>query len=291
MSVTSASGRFVSWTGGCLFLCESVSIIPEHAHYAIQIAFGRRRGIRFQTNGVWKEYGGAIIPSRQPHAMDATCVGVGAVLLIEPESPQGRALAKRYLQHGIAAVPEDVIASYGPSLFHASTALDSTTALQDACQRLLGALTIDVDHALIVDERISRAISFINANLNVPLTLERVAAEVCLSPSRFRHVFVEATGMALRPYILWRRFVHIWELLSVGESLSKAAHAAGFADAAHLTRTSRSMFGFPPSALQIVRSTPSRITPTAGSKPSIVVTPRFRVQSFRTIRTVMSQQS
>jgi AraC-like DNA-binding protein len=36
-----------------------------------------------------------------------------------------------------------------------------------------------------------------------------------------------------------------------GESLSTAAHRAGFADAAHLTRTSRRMFGFPPSALQM----------------------------------------
>ena len=35
------------------------------------------------------------------------------------------------------------------------------------------------------------------------------------------------------------------------KDLSTAAHEAGFADAAHLTRTSRRMFGFPPSALQV----------------------------------------
>ncbi|HEU4565890.1 MAG TPA: helix-turn-helix domain-containing protein, partial [Gemmatimonadaceae bacterium] len=55
----------------------------------------------------------------------------------------------------------------------------------------------------------------------------------------------------LRPYILWRRFLRVWELLMRGESLSTAAHLAGFADAAHLTRTSRRMFGFPPSAMQM----------------------------------------
>jgi AraC-like DNA-binding protein len=59
--------------------------------------------------------------------------------------------------------------------------------------------------------------------------------------------------MALRPYILWRRFLHVWDLLATGATLSSAAHAAGFADAAHLTRTSRSMFGFPPSALEVAR--------------------------------------
>jgi AraC-like DNA-binding protein len=77
-----------------------------------------------------------------------------------------------------------------------------------------------------------------------------VAAEAFLSPSRFRHLFVEQTGMALRPYILWRRFIRVWELVTAGASLSTAAHGAGFADAAHLTRTSRRMFGFPPSAMQ-----------------------------------------
>jgi transcriptional regulator GlxA family with amidase domain len=32
-----------------------------------------------------------------------------------------------------------------------------------------------------------------------------------------------------------------------------AAHAAGFADAAHLSRTSRSVFGFPPSAMHMAQ--------------------------------------
>jgi AraC-like DNA-binding protein len=36
-----------------------------------------------------------------------------------------------------------------------------------------------------------------------------------------------------------------------GESLAGAAHAAGFADAAHLTRTCRTMFGLAPSAMQM----------------------------------------
>ena len=69
-----------------------------------------------------------------------------------------------------------------------------------------------------------------------------------LSPGRFRHLFAAQTGMGLRPYILWRRLLRVWELAMSGESFSAAAHAAGFADSAHLTRTSRRMFGVPPSA-------------------------------------------
>lgn len=36
-----------------------------------------------------------------------------------------------------------------------------------------------------------------------------------------------------------------------GETLADAAHAAGFADSAHLSRTARTMFGLPPSAMQM----------------------------------------
>ena len=102
------------------------------------------------------------------------------------------------------------------------------------------------------DERILRAVAHIRAHLDAPLTLDDVAEVACLSPSRFRHLFVEQTGMALRPYILWRRFLRVWELLTAGASLSAAAHSAGFADAAHLSRTSRAMFGFPPSLVHML---------------------------------------
>jgi AraC-like DNA-binding protein len=131
-------------------------------------------------------------------------------------------------------------------------------AIIDAAQRLIQAFTRGAEAAVVSDERILRAVSYIKTHLDAPLTLEEVAAQAFLSPSRFRHLFVEQTGMALRPYILWRRFLQVWELLTAGESLSTAAHRAGFADAAHLTRTSRRMFGFPPSGLQLAAPLPGR---------------------------------
>jgi len=96
-----------------------------------------------------------------------------------------------------------------------------------------------------------RAIAYLRQNLHRRVTLDEVAAAVFLSPSRFRHLFVRETGMALRPYLLWVRFMRAWEAVAAGESLSAAAHHAGFADAAHLTRTSRRMFGLAPTALQL----------------------------------------
>jgi AraC-like DNA-binding protein len=259
VSTPGGIGHFVPWDGGCVFIGRNVGVVPEHAHYAIQIAFGAEPGLRFRTaaSEPWISYGGAIIPTRQPHSMDATAVSANAVLFVEPETREGRALTELYLRNGIAAMPDDVLAERRPPLFAAWRAQRSARAVAEAGRDLVQALTGGLEPAVVSDERILRAIAFIKSHIDEPLTLDAVAEQAYLSPSRFRHLFVEQTGMAMRPYILWRRFLRVWELLSAGETLSSAAHRSGFADAAHLTRTARRMFGFPPSAMRIGGALPA----------------------------------
>ena len=55
-------------------------------------------------------------------------------------------------------------------------------------------LTGGIEPSVVSDPRILRAVAYIRAHLDAPLTLEEVAAEACLSPSRFRHLFVERFG-------------------------------------------------------------------------------------------------
>src|SRR5688572_14173101 len=264
-------GHFLSWDGGCLLIGSSTGVIPLHAHYAIQITVGSEHGVRFRTSEreEWTEYHGAIIPSRQPHTMDATRVRSNAVVFVEPET-----------REGLAALPDAVLSDAAMALHATWRERSSANAIVQAARALVRALTGGIEPSLVSDERILRAVAYINRHLDTPLTLHAVAAEACLSPSRFRHLFVEQTGMALRPYILWRRFLRVWELIMGGESLSTAAHMAGFADAAHLTRTSRRMFGFPPSALQFSTPLPSEDrtavrAPTIG--PGLYPMPSARV--------------
>ena len=256
--VASRPFHFVAWDGGCLFIGRRGGIVPVHAHYAIQIAFGAEPGIRFRAGAseTWTEYAGAVIPSRHPHTMDVTRVSANVVLFVEPETREGRALAERWLQRGIAAIPPDVFTELAPPLFAAAFDEGSAVAVERAARQVVHALTGGVQPAVVTDARIVRAVAHIKGHLDQPLTLDDVADVACLSPSRFRHLFVEQTGVGLRPYLLWRRFLRVWELLSAGGSLSAAAHAAGFADAAHLSRTSRSMFGFAPSAMQMAGPLP-----------------------------------
>jgi AraC-like DNA-binding protein len=109
------------------------------------------------------------------------------------------------------------------------------------------------------DPRVLAAMAFIRSHASRAVSLGEVAEVAHLSPSRFRHLFVEETGMPLRTYVLWRRLLQVWELLMHGETLSTAAHAAGFADSAHLSRTARTMFGVAPSMLQMSGPLSSRL--------------------------------
>lgn len=258
MSDVVGTRDFIPWEGGCAFIGRAGHITRMHAHYAIQIGIGSEHGIRFRADerADWTPYHGVVIASRQPHMMDSTLIGYSLIIFIEPETPVGRALAVQHQGDGIASLTAAPVLCAAARLFDTWKRHGNCSLTLAALQGVVDSIAQGTHATVVLDERILRAVAYIRSHLNASLTLERVAAEACLSPSRFRHLFVEQTGTALRPYILWRRFLLAWEMVTHGDSLSAAAHAAGFADAAHLTRTSRRMFGFPPSALQIKTHSP-----------------------------------
>jgi AraC-like DNA-binding protein len=100
-----------------------------------------------------------------------------------------------------------------------------------------------------VDVRIAKALALIRARISGPVRLADAAGAAALSPSRFRHLFVQETGAAFRAYVLWLRLNVAIECSMAGGSWTTAAHEAGFADSAHLTRTFKRMFGMNPATL------------------------------------------
>ena len=253
--------QYFPWDGGAIFL-GTAGAIPAHAHQAIQICFRFEGCIRLRTSNEepWTEYEIAIVRSRQRHAMDGARVHYGATIFVEPETREGHVLAERYARHGIAEIGRAPVVDTLPSLRAAALERRGRAAIVEQARRVVHALTQQAEPSAASDERIIRAVRYVNDHLSAPLTLKQVADVAYLSPSRFRHLFAEQTGMGLRQYVLWRRFVSVWEHRMNGASLSTAAHAAGFADSAHLTRTSRRMFGMPPSSLDI-SAAPTARTP------------------------------
>ena len=174
---------------------------------------------------------------------------MSVVLFIEPETPEGKALAAR-LQGRPELLDADTVAVAAKRLHRAWRVEGSYDAVTAVCMQLVQDISRTAPRAPS-DPRVLAAVEYIRQRVDQPVSLSEVAQAAHLSPGRFRHLFVEETGMPLRTYILWRRLLHVLTLLTQGETLSGAAHAAGFADSAHLSRTARTMFGLPPSVLQM----------------------------------------
>ncbi|WP_397572114.1 helix-turn-helix transcriptional regulator [Silanimonas sp.] len=99
------------------------------------------------------------------------------------------------------------------------------------------------------DPRLKRALEALEAEPLAPWTHRSLAERAHLSPSRFQVLFREATGLPVRNYLLWRRLLEATARLQAGEGVTAAAHATGFADAAHLSRSFRRIIGAAPSSL------------------------------------------
>ena len=244
-------GDFLAWSGGCAFIGSGGGAIEPHAHYAIQLVIGAPDGLRVQfgRRGDWQQAAAALVPSRATHTIDVSACDWSAVVFIEPETHEGRALAAR-LQGQPELLGADTVQAIAPSLARAWRVDRNADAVMALFMRWIEELA-RTEHREPSDPRVLQAVDYIRQRVGHPVSLEEVAACASLSPSRFRHLFVEQTGMPLRTYVLWRRMLHVWALIMQGETLSGAAHAAGFADSAHLSRTSRTMFGLPPSAMRM----------------------------------------
>jgi AraC-like DNA-binding protein len=247
-----STAQYFPWEGGAVFI-GTAGVLPAHAHQAIQLCFLFEGRIRLRTSDAdeWTDYDLAIVPSRRSHAMDGSKIHYGATLFVEPETREGRILTERYLRDGIADLDRAPFDDKLLELRSAALERRGASAIVERARAIVQALTQHTQPSVQSDERILRAVKYINEHLSQPITLAQVARVAFLSPSRFRHLFAAQTGMRVREYVLWRRFVSVWEHRMQGASLADAAHAAGFADSAHLARTSRRMIGIPPSLLDV----------------------------------------
>ncbi len=85
------------------------------------------------------------------------------------------------------------------------------------------------------------------------LSISQHATEMGISPDRLRHLFVQSYGLRVTQYLAWLK-IHTAVKYAATEALPKpsvtaAAFAAGFADNAHLSNTTRRLFSTKPSEL------------------------------------------
>ena len=250
--MTSASGRIYLWQGGSLWIGEATGRTKWHSHHAHQLALTPEGHFRFRTEaeGAWRTFVGAFVPSHCTHQFEVEGVAL-AHLFVEPESRAGRALTARYGSGAIAELPADQVRPAMEELRGTLEVNPARDAMVRAAQAAVAALCGEsTETDVTLDRRLVRALEYIRANVRNPLSLADVASAVALSESHFRHLFVAGTGSSFRAYLLWLSINLAIEAVMAGASWTDAAHDAGFADSAHLTRTHQRMFGIEPTAIR-----------------------------------------
>ncbi|TIQ33510.1 MAG: helix-turn-helix transcriptional regulator [Mesorhizobium sp.] len=245
-------GRIIFWAGGSLWIGQALGPSELHAHHAVQVGIALSDHVEFRTSDSvpWQAYAAAVIPPDLPHTFQAQGRMI-AHLFCAPESALGRGLIDRFGSKRIVGVPPAEIEPHARALRSKFDDGEADEELEAAALEVLYALSGTVPPGG-VDPRILSATAFIAARLAEPLDLETVAGHVGLSAGRFRHLFVAETGISFRAYLLWTRLNRALELGYSGTSWTDAAHAANFADSAHLSRTARRMFGFAPNSMRQV---------------------------------------
>jgi AraC family transcriptional regulator, arabinose operon regulatory protein len=82
---------------------------------------------------------------------------------------------------------------------------------------------------------------------NPAWSLRELAHALQLSYSGTSRHFSRTVGLPLRSYQLWLKYYTAADLHMRGHSWTEAAHAAGFSDSSHLTKTWQASYGFSPS--------------------------------------------
>ena len=184
----------------------------SHTHYAHQLMLSTGAPFTAELDGIVHTARHLLIESLRPHAIVAAPAFM-LTIYAEPQRLSGAALLAAANSAG------------APSLDSLAAALQAQPRKQ------------------LADARVQRALDQVDALLSGKVSAAAVAQAAHLSLSQLERLFSAQLGLPVRRLVLWRRLRLAIRFILLGGTLTDAAHGAGFADAAHFSRTMRSLFG------------------------------------------------
>jgi len=212
------------WTG-TLLLDAHMALLQghagdsgTHAHYAHQLLISDGAPWQVEIDGVTRHGQRLWLPSFVPHAI-VSAPPDGCTLFLEPAHAD-----PEQIQQQVHTLPADI------------------AALQERLPQL--------SRAQALDRRVQLALERIAQHLPGPVPAADIAGAAHLSTSQLHRRFQSDLAVTLRGWVLWQRLRIALAHHLQGHSLTDSAHAAGFADLAHLSRSLRRMFGIGAAQLQ-----------------------------------------
>ena len=213
-----------------------------HTQHGTAILVGLDAPLTVTSPGRAPVHGRAVVvPPHLPHA--ATSSGPALKLLYDPDL--GPAIASFSRSRAGAFTLEGTLARF---FDEATTAHRASITRPDVLRGLAresgDRLARDATVAS-QDPRVARVLEALRDPLGDP---GEAVDRVGLSESHLQALFARDVGMPMRTYRLWRRLLVALTTFARSDA-TFAAHAAGFADLAHFSRTCRRMLGNSPREL------------------------------------------
>lgn len=216
-----------------------------HRHHALQLAVALGAPMTVEAEDRVQTAEGFVVAADTVHRLIGGAPEI-ALLYLEAESASAHALQSALPQAAHAFDVSDVLRG---ALVDLDDQADDATLherFDTCCARWLAAIGVTEATPRTMDPRIADTLAILDAHPESPHAAATLAARVHLSPDRLMHLFAEHTGTSLRSYALWAKLRRVLREALSGANLTTAAHAAGFADSAHLSHSFKAMFGLPP---------------------------------------------
>ncbi len=240
-----SQGILYVWNSRVLFATNAMQT-DFHTHYAATVAIALDREIQIETASGVQEYRAALVGPNTYHRTVSPGVAMVA-LLIDPETYEYSAISAFAAAGEVRRLDFKAFESLLDRLRDLYLGVLTNDQAWDLHLDLLRAIYPFPRLKRNVDERIQKIAQKLRTELPDSIRMKEIGRGFSISEDRLMRLFKEQLGIPLRRYLLWVRLLKATQTLKNGANLTEAAHAAGFSDSAHFTRTFKENFGFVPS--------------------------------------------
>lgn len=228
------------------YLLGEISDNVIHQHYAVQIIVSITDTFVIQSHNDSYQSQSLLIKSMQAHQLHCNNQQI-LIMLINPASKLGHLLNKHNCDKTIQDINNEWITGIREfaTKWYQGT-LSDIDFIEDMKQSTQGFIKGNKKCFHKTDKRILSALEILEKNSCNVLPLETIASQVFLSPSRFIHLFKKETGITYRRMQLWNKLMASIDDIARHKSITDLAHAHGFSDSAHYSRTFKQTFGINP---------------------------------------------